>query len=189
MATYHLTSEELLLVYLTFLARDEEGHPEYFTDWYKNAGGHERLQELFNSLKEKKVILKSYNPSTYKPNDIEFNKNFLRSWLHNSSVLGKELFDTYPPFLNINGRMAPLKDISKRFASLDDFFSFYAKEIGYDPVKHREIMGLLTWAKENGHLNIGICGFVISHQWEALKELQNNPDLIPIATNMCIVDE
>lgn len=31
MATYQLTADELLLIYLTFLARDEEGHPEYFT--------------------------------------------------------------------------------------------------------------------------------------------------------------
>lgn len=31
MSTYNLTSEELLLVYLTFLARDEENHAEYFT--------------------------------------------------------------------------------------------------------------------------------------------------------------
>lgn len=30
MATYNLTADELLLIYLTFLARDEEGHPEYF---------------------------------------------------------------------------------------------------------------------------------------------------------------
>ena len=29
MATYQLTADELLLIYLTFLARDEEGHPEY----------------------------------------------------------------------------------------------------------------------------------------------------------------
>lgn len=31
MATYNLTAEELLLIYLTFLARDEENHAEYFT--------------------------------------------------------------------------------------------------------------------------------------------------------------
>jgi hypothetical protein len=29
MITYNLTADELLLVYLTFLAREEEGHPEY----------------------------------------------------------------------------------------------------------------------------------------------------------------
>jgi len=30
MAVYNLTADELLLIYLTFLARDEEGHPEFF---------------------------------------------------------------------------------------------------------------------------------------------------------------
>ena len=78
MITYKLTADELLLIYLTFLARDEEGHPEYFTQWFNN-GGQNKLRDLFNSLKEKGVILKSYNPEKYIPNDIEFNKNFLRT--------------------------------------------------------------------------------------------------------------
>ena len=32
MITYNLTADELLLVYLTFLAREEEGHPEYIAN-------------------------------------------------------------------------------------------------------------------------------------------------------------
>ena len=70
MATFNLTSEELLLCYLTFLARDEEDHAEYFTRWFSN-GGQARLRDLFNSLKEKGIIHKNYNPSTYNPNDID----------------------------------------------------------------------------------------------------------------------
>jgi hypothetical protein len=31
MAKYNLSADELLLIYLTFLARDEENHSEYFT--------------------------------------------------------------------------------------------------------------------------------------------------------------
>ena len=34
--TYNLTADELLVVYLTFLARDEEGHPEYFSKWFRS---------------------------------------------------------------------------------------------------------------------------------------------------------
>ena len=30
MIAYNLTADELLLVYLTFLAQEEQGHPEYF---------------------------------------------------------------------------------------------------------------------------------------------------------------
>ena len=71
---YNLTGEELLLVYLTFIAQTENGNPEenriYFKRWY-DGGGKERLRDLFNSLKEKGVIKKNYNPSVYDPDEIE----------------------------------------------------------------------------------------------------------------------
>lgn len=185
MAAYHLTADELLLIYLTFLARDEEGHSEYFTQWFNN-GGQERLKDLFNSLKEKGVIIKNYNPSSYIPNEIEFNKHFLHTWLKNGGEMGRELFTEYPPFLNIQGKYVPLRDISKRFTSLDEFFFYYGVQIGNNPAKHRKIMDILKWSKENNLLNFGILNFVISHQWEALEELKNNPEMIPFATNICI---
>jgi len=188
MAVYNLTADELLLIYLTFLARDEEGHPEFFTQWFKN-GGQSKLRDLFNSLKEKRIILKDYNPESYIPNEIEFNKTFLKSWIKNSLQMGKELFEAYPPFLNINGKFAPLRDISKRFSSLDDFFFFYSTEIGNNPEKHKEIMEILNWSKENGYLNFGILSFVISHQWESLKILRDNPEIAPISQNSIYIDE
>lgn len=76
--TYNIDANELLLVYLTFLARDEEGHPEFFSKWFSN-GGSTQLRNLFESLKNKGLIHKDYNPSIYDPNNIEFNKNFLKS--------------------------------------------------------------------------------------------------------------
>ena len=188
MATYQLTADELLLIYLTFLARDEEGHSEYFTQWFNN-GGQNKLRDLFNSLKEKGVILKSYNPERYIPNDIEFNKNFLRNWFKGSGEMGRELFNAYPPFININGKMLPLKDISKKFSSIDDFSFFYATQIKHNPEKHKEIMELLSWAKEHGYINFEITSFVVSNQWKALKKKKNNPDLIPTASNICTIDE
>jgi hypothetical protein len=66
--------------------------------------------------------------------------------------------------MNINGKYAPLKDISKRFASLDDFYFFYSSQIGHNPAKHKEVMDILDWAKLNNHLNFGILNFVISNQ-------------------------
>lgn len=62
-----------LVVYLTFLARDEEGHPEYFSKWFSN-GGASKLRDIFNSLKNKGLIKKDYNPTEYNPNEIDFNK-------------------------------------------------------------------------------------------------------------------
>jgi hypothetical protein len=78
LSTYNLSADELLVVYLTFLARDEEGHPEYFAKWFSN-GGNQQLRSIFESLKNKGLIKKDYNPESYNPNEIEFNKNFLKS--------------------------------------------------------------------------------------------------------------
>jgi hypothetical protein len=39
--------------------------------------------------------------------------------------------------------MASLKDVSKKFDSLENFFFFYSVQIGHDPVKHEEILDIL----------------------------------------------
>lgn len=185
MAMYQLSADELLLVYLTLLARDEENQGIFFEKWHDN-GGQEKLRDLFNSLKEKGIIHKNYNPEAYIPNDIEFNKVFLKSWMKASGELGRELFDEYPPFLNINGKYAPLRDISKKFSSLEEFYFFYSSQIGHNPEKHKEVMEIMRWAKNNGHLNFGLTNFVISHQWDALKQLRDDPSVISTASNVCL---
>ncbi len=170
---YKLTSDELLLVYLTFLAQDEEGYPEYFAKWFSN-GGHKQLKTLFESLKEKGIIHKNYNPDSYIPNDIEFNKNFLKSWIKNSGELGQELFDNYEQFLYIRGKYVPLRNIAKKFNSLQEFFFHYSSSIGHSSEKHEEIMDLLKYAKENGLITYGILEFVISQKWNDIRYIKEN---------------
>ena len=171
---YNLTADELLLVYLTFLAQEEEGHPEYFAKWFCN-GGKSKLKNLFDSLKEKGIVHKDYNPQTYSPDDIEFNKNFLKSWLKNSGEMGMELFQAYPPFLVSQGKNYPLKNIAKKFNSLDEFFFHYGSQIKHNPEKHKEIMEILDWAKTNNKINTGILEFVCSHGWDSLQYLRDHP--------------
>jgi len=172
--TYKLTADELLLIYLTFLAQDEEGHPEYFAKWFDN-GGNSQLRSLFESLKQKSVIKKDYNPESYNPNDIEFNKNFLKSWLKNSGEMGQELFDAYPPFMSSGGKLYALKNIAKKFNTLDEFFFAYSSAIKHNPDKHKEVMELLEWGKEHGKINYGICEFIISAKWTELAYLREHP--------------
>ena len=187
MATYHLTADELLLIYITLLARDEEHGAEYFDTWFRN-GGNEVLRSLFDSLQRKGLILKSYNPTIYNPNEIEFNKNFIKGWFKSGCTMGEELFTKYPSWLNINGKLTSLKNIATRFASLDDFFCFYATQINNDPEKHKEVMEILDWAKDNNKISFGILNFVISKQWEALKELRDNPEAIGTATTFDVYE-
>ena len=92
---------------MTLLARDEEGHVEYISKWFSN-GGNDRLKDLFNSLKEKGIIHKSYNPEVYNPNDVEFNKNFIKGWYKQSGEMGQELFDEYPSFVEVKGEILPI---------------------------------------------------------------------------------
>ena len=170
---HNLTFDEFFLIYMTLLARDEENHSEYLGKWFSN-GGKERLRELFNSLKNKGIILKSYNAESYVPNDIQFNKNFIKSWYKQSGEMGQELFNEYPPFLNINGKLMSLRNIAKKFYSLDEFYFYYSATIGHNPEKHKEIMELLKWGKENDQIRIGLLEFVASHKWDELKYLKEN---------------
>ena len=186
MSQYHVTAEELLLIYLTFCARDDEGGRDLLAQWFTSCGGKDKLRSLFTSLQEKGIIHKSYDPGdTYDPNDIEFNKVFLKGWPKASYAMGMELFEKYPAWLEINGAYVPARDVSKRFSSIEEWAFSYAKSIGHDPVKHKEIIDLIDWAIDNRVLNMGILNFTISHQWTALKELRDNPDLLTTVTNIC----
>lgn len=173
LAQYNIDANELLLLYLTFIARDDEGHPEYFAKWYNN-GGCDILKNLFNSLKDKGIIHKNYNPESYNPNDIEFNKSFIKSWMKCSGEMGKELFDAYPSFIQIKNKLAPLKNISRKYDSLEEMYFNYSVQIGHSLEKHKEVLELLKWGIEKNIINYSICEFIISHKWEELKYLKEN---------------
>lgn len=177
MAEYNLTADELLLVYLTFISQSENGNSNYnriyFERWY-NQGGNKCLKELFNSLKEKNVIIKNYNPDEYDPDEIEFNKNFLKKYWKYSGELGKELLEKYPKTMIINGRIVYLDNISKQFINESDFYFWYSTKIGHDVKKHKQILDILAWAKSQNLINFGILEFIASRKWEQFAEMKNN---------------
>ena len=184
---YNLTFDEFFLIYMTLLARDEENHEEYINKWFSN-GGKDRLRDLFNSLKNKGIIHKDYNPDVYNPNNVEFNKNFLKGWYKQSGEMGQELFNEYPPFLSINGRLMSLRNIAKKFYSLDDFYFYYSSTIGHNPDKHKEIIELVKWGKENDLIRVGILEFIASHKWDELKYLKENNMQGEIASSLNVYE-
>lgn len=175
MNKHHLDADELLLFYLTFIAQTENGNPErnkaYFRKWY-DGGGRERLRTLFESLKEKGVIKKNYNPSEYDCDEIEFNQNFVKSYFKLTGELGQELWAIYPDNIYVNGKVVSLKNITKKFLTLDEAWFFYASSIGHSLEKHKQILELLKWAISEDLIHISIIEFIGSRHWEMLERMK-----------------
>lgn len=173
MSEYKLTADELLLVYLTFIAQSENGNnTDYFLRWYDSCGKY-NLKNLFESLKEKGVILKNYNPSAYIPEEIEFNSNFLKKYFKLTGQLGQELYNAYPSYMYINGKIVSLKNISKIFKDLNELYFKYASIIKHNVNKHKEILDILEWAKSQDLVTVSLPEFIISCKWNEYKELRD----------------
>lgn len=55
--------------------------------------------------------------------------------------------------------------------------------------KHKEVMEILEWAKGQNLITFNICNFVVSQQWASLKELRDNPELVPTCTTSIYTDD
>lgn len=173
MNSYNLTSENFDLIQMLFMAQEEEGHGEYLGQWFK-IHGVDKFRSNLKELQEKGIILKSYKipekGQQFDPDNVEFNKTFMKAYYKHSGDMGGELFSIYPSFVNINGKACSLKNISKYYSSLDDFFFAYGKAIKFDPIKHEEILELVKSASKLGLLHYGILEFVTSQKWLTLAE-------------------
>lgn len=171
-----LTAEELFVARLILYAQDN--HPEYISQFFSQNGKTiDSLRDILVSLQSKGIINKSYKvPSSgnvFKPNDVDFNKNAIKEFYHFSQDLGMELFENYPAFITINDRQYSLRNITKLYKSFDEMCFAYAKEIKFSLDKHKEVMELLQYAKDNNLIKSGICDFIASHQWLTIQELQD----------------
>ena len=102
------------------------------------------IRDILESLQDKGLITKAYKipqkGETFNPYEVTFNQNFIKNCHKASFEMGRELFEIYPQFANINGVTVPLRSVSKKFDSLEDFFKFYAKSIRYNPEVHNNIL-------------------------------------------------
>ena len=174
MIKYQLTADELFFMKLIFYA--QEGH-DYLHDFFSQNQLTTKPRDLLISLKNKGIINKSFTiPNKgipFNPQDVEFNKRVTDQFLKHSQDMGMELFNAYPLYTTINGRQFSLRNISKNFKTFDDYCWEYGKSIKWDEQKHKEIMDLLEYAKDNSMISSGICDFIISRQWETLKALKD----------------
>ena len=176
---YGLTPTELFVIKTILLL--QEDYPENYLLRYLQMPEKDRgdFREILISLQNKGIILKTYSipakGKEFDPAEIPINKAFFKTVYRSAFDLGKELFDTYPMFTNIDGKVVGLRGISKKFDSLEDFYRFYGKSIKWDPTLHQHIIDLIIWEQTNniGFINMSLSTFTIEQKWnelEALKE-------------------
>lgn len=182
MEKYNLTPSEYFVVKLIFMT--QEGYEESYLLRYLKINKSTFRDDLV-SLQDKGIILKSWKipekGSKFDPLEIPLNKNFFKNMFKSSLELGKQLFDAYPMFVNINGSTFSLRSFAKKFDSIEDFFRFYGKTIHWDLELHNKILDLIKWDQDNnvGFLKMTICNFVIEQKWNELEALKNG-DIVNI---------
>lgn len=181
---YGLTPNELLVVRILLILQDD-GEEQLFQKLMVTLKHiNLPLREVLEQLQKKEIILKSYkipkSGEKFDPYAIPINKNFIKALYKSSFEMGKELFDSYPQFGNINGNLIPLRGISKKFDSLDQAYFKYGKSIGFNPEKHKTIIELVDWARENNILNCSLASFIVNEGWHDLNALKNNGDVANI---------
>ena len=109
------------------------------------------------------------------PEEIPFNKNFLKCLAKSSFEMGKELREHYPRFRNINGCLTSMLGVSKKFNSLEDAYRTYGKKIHWNKELHKKIIDLLDWEAntDNGIINYSLATFIVDEKWEDLEALKN----------------
>ena len=174
----NLTPTELFVLRLLFLAVD--GDSKYLMNYISNiSNGKNLFRSVLESLITKKVINSTFKVpkegETLNYNNIPFNKNFIKMYLRESNDIGKEFFDTYPPFININGKLCSIKNFTKAsLFSFDEFCIYYAKQLKNSSVAHERVMEALVFGKEHNLINYTILEFISSKKWEEIEYIRNS---------------
>jgi hypothetical protein len=167
MNQYKLNPNELMCIKVVLLAQD--GEYEYLQNFAQVC----QLRLLLTTLQSKGIILKSYKlpkeGSSFVPEDVQFNQNFLKKYYRSAFEMGEELFYTYPQSCVVNNQIFNLRSVSHKFNSLEDAFAKYAKQIKNNPDVHKEILDNIRWGIENGYNFTTLDRFIVDRAYEALK--------------------
>ena len=173
MRDYKLNPNQLFTIKVILLAQD--GEYEYLQQYAEILNGNLRL--LLEELQEKGIVLKSYRipptGTTFIPENVQFNQNFLKKFYRSAFEMGEELFYSYPQSCTVQGQLFNLRTVSKKFDSLEDAFAKYAKQIKNNPEIHQEILENIKWGIENAYNFTTLDRFIIDRGWEALTAVRN----------------
>lgn len=177
----NITPTELFILRLLFLAMD--GDSSLLSNYVSNVtDGKKVLKKVLESLQNKGIINAGFKipqeGEVLKFKEIPINKNFIRSYIRDSHELGKELFNKYPSFMTINGRVASIKNFTKaNLFSLDEFCIFYAKQIKLSGVTHDRVMEALDFGIENNLIRYSLLEFLASQKWLELEFIRDSGEV------------
>lgn len=166
---YKLTPTELFTVQVILLAKEENNY-EPLKRFNETLNGGLRLE--LERLQSKGIIIQAYKipkpGSPFKPEDVEFNKNFLKQFFRASFEMGEELFNAYPQFITIQGVSFNARRVSKKFNDLEDAFAKYGKAIKYNDETHNSIIENIKTGIERGYNFTTLDDFICDRGWLAL---------------------
>ena len=174
---YNINSDELL--FITVILLIQEGEVNSYINLYFSLPLTCRgsIRDIIISLQDKQVITKEYKippaGTKFVPEDVTFNKNFIKTFYKGSFWIGKELFEIYPISTVVNGIEYKLRRVSKKFDSLEDAYRAYGKAISWKPEIHNKIIQLIEWGKDNNYQFTTLDSFIVDNDWlniEAMKD-------------------
>jgi hypothetical protein len=172
MRDYKLNPTELFVIKIILLAQD--GDYTYLQQFNEILNGQLRL--VLESIQSKGVIVKTYKipkeGTSFIPEDVQFNQNFLKKYYRSAFEMGEELFYTYPQSAVVQGRVFNLRTVSKIFDSLEDAFSKYAKQIKNNPKLHNQIIDDIKWGIENEYNFTTLDRFIVDRAYESLHAMR-----------------
>lgn len=175
---YKIDSNELLFITVILLIQEGDNNPYINLYFSLPVGCRGNIRDLLTSLQNKQVITKEYKipPSGTKfiPEDIIFNKNFIKTFYKGSFWIGKELFENYPISTIVNGVEYKLRRVSKKFDSLEDAYRAYGKAISWKPEIHQNIMQLVEWGKQNNYQFTTLDSFIVDNDWLNIAAVRDN---------------
>jgi len=169
MRDYNLNPNELFTIKVILLAQD--GEYNYLQQFNEILNGQLRL--MLVNLQSKGIIIKAYKipkeGTSFIPEDVQFNQNFLKKFYRSAFEMGEELFYTYPQSCTVQGQIFNLRTVSKHFDSLEQAFLKYAKSIKNNPEVHQQIIDDIKWGIENGYNFTTLDRFIIDRGGEAIR--------------------
>lgn len=175
---YKINSDELLFITVILIIQEGGINPYinlYFSLPISCRGS---IRDILTSLQHKQVITKEYKipqaGTKFIPEEVSFNKNFIKTFYKESFWIGKELFEVYPISTIVNGMEFKLRRVSKKFDSLEDAYRAYGKAISWKPEVHKDIIQLIEWGKENNYQFTTLDSFIIDNDWLNIKAMKDS---------------